>query len=165
MKIFFYPLVLILCGCSCNQTEERTSGKSAVIADATSQSLPGYKATVPANKYKKNVQHGNEIDVEFSAGTTSVTVQGNMDSLEREVICNVPVTGGNIIKGTLATMNSASNIRFNQVTMPDGKTDGPFGKELNYLITQKGTYRIKIAPGGMAENPYYGEFLVKLYIK
>jgi hypothetical protein len=66
------------------------------------------------------------------------------------------------LKGKIKVDTKAANIRFNQIVTPNGQSAGPFGQEIEYTLTQKGTYKILIGQSLMAENAYVGPFLVFL---
>jgi len=40
--------------------------------------------------------------------------------------------------------NKLGNIRINQLISPNNEKDGPFGREINYDLTEKGLYQIRI---------------------
>jgi hypothetical protein len=62
--------------------------------------------------------------------------------------------------GKIKVDTQAANIRFNQIVTPTGQSDGPFGQDMEYTLTQKGIYKILIGQSLMAENAYVGPFLV-----
>lgn len=55
-----------------------------------------------------------------------------------------------------------ANIRFTQIFMPDGQTDGPFGRAMHYKLPLNGDYKIAIHENMMAGDPWSGEFTVTL---
>ena len=66
------------------------------------------------------------------------------------------------LKGQIKVDTKGANIRFNQIVNPNGQSDGPFGQDIEYTLTQKGTYKILIGQSLMGENAYVGHFLVFL---
>lgn len=86
-------------------------------------------------------------------------VQGQKDTLSFEVphACTA--------KMAIQTEGQSSNIRINQLIMPDGQRDGPFGQTVTDSLTQTGTYQLVIAESMMAENPYSGPYTVKIELK
>ena len=39
---------------------------------------------------------------------------------------------------------NTGNIRVTQIVLPDGNTDGPFGRDMSYRLSQTGTYQLLI---------------------
>ena len=54
------------------------------------------------------------------------------------------------------------NIRFNQIKTPDGKYDGPFGREISYKISSKGEVWLMIGKNLMADGKNTGRFSVRI---
>ncbi|GHE31925.1 hypothetical protein [Sphingobacterium griseoflavum] len=65
----------------------------------------------------------------------------------------------------LQTVEGTGNIRINQLFMPDGKADGPFGKTFDDSLAQTGNYRLVISESLMQENPYTGDYTVTIELK
>lgn len=72
---------------------------------------------------------------------------------------------GMLLKVTPA--DSIANLRISQIIDPNGKSDGPFGREIDYPITEKGIYKVIVSESLMQGDPYSGkfEFDVKLLWK
>lgn len=66
------------------------------------------------------------------------------------------------LSGRLTSNDSIANIRFSQIILPDGTSDGPFGRELQYNLTQTGRYRLSVHEDMMAGDPWGGVFMVRL---
>ncbi|WP_413531522.1 hypothetical protein [Empedobacter brevis] len=61
--------------------------------------------------------------------------------------------------------NKNGNIRINQLISPSDKKDGPFGQEINYKLTEKGLYQIRIGESLMQGDPFEGKYTLKLQLK
>ncbi|MDL2283524.1 hypothetical protein LJC19_00005, partial [Oxalobacter sp. OttesenSCG-928-P03] len=59
--------------------------------------------------------------------------------------------------GKLVSRDPAANVRFAQITLPDGTMDGPFGSEMSYDLPAKGDYTLRINENIMAGDPWSGE--------
>lgn len=66
------------------------------------------------------------------------------------------------VRMKLLLPSDSGNIRINQLVMPDGEMDGPFGKTYEAYFNQLGTYQIIIAESMMAENPYTGDYALRI---
>lgn len=67
----------------------------------------------------------------------------------------------NVLLGTITAPEEA-NVRFNTLTMPDGTSDGPFGRTIEHILPQKGTYRLSIGENLMMGEPWGGEFTLDI---
>lgn len=54
------------------------------------------------------------------------------------------------------------NIRIDQIKMPDGSFDGPFGKTIDYKTDQKGEYWIILGKSQMEGSSQKGHFVLKV---
>ncbi|MCD7936631.1 MAG: hypothetical protein LUG98_07205 [Tannerellaceae bacterium] len=68
--------------------------------------------------------------------------------------------GNKRISARLTSHDTQANIRFCQIIMPDGTADGPFGRDLEYTLSQDGDYKLEICPDMMAGEPWSGTFTV-----
>ncbi len=66
------------------------------------------------------------------------------------------------LHGWITSKDSIANVRFNQIIMPDSTMDGPFGHEIEYKLTQRGTYQLSIGESLMAGDPWSGVFLLRM---
>lgn len=99
-------------------------------------------------------------------------VPDNGDTLKTDILkqsapitCNISVSKKGKLMALITTPSGKGNIRFNQIIAPDGTADGPFGKKIEYTATQTGIYKLIIAANLMAEDPYNGEFTLKVLLK
>lgn len=61
--------------------------------------------------------------------------------------------------------NKLGNIRINQLISPNNEKDGPFGQEINYDLTEKGLYQIRIGESLMQGDPFEGKYTLILQLK
>lgn len=64
------------------------------------------------------------------------------------------------LKATITTNEKDFNIRFNQIRLPNGDYDGPFGREITYKIREKGEVWLIIGKSNMASGNTKGSFTV-----
>ena len=67
-----------------------------------------------------------------------------------------------MIKAKISTKDKDFNIRFNQIRLPDGNYDGPFGREITYETPGKGEVWLIIGKSNMASGNTKGSFTVSL---
>ena len=65
----------------------------------------------------------------------------------------------------LIPANDTANLRINQIISPTNKSDGPFGRDLVYNLSEKGVYQIKIGENLMQGDPFRGKYTLKLQLK
>lgn len=66
------------------------------------------------------------------------------------------------IKAKISTNQKDFNIRFNQISLPNGDYDGPFGREITYDIKEKGEVWLIIGKSNMASGNTKGSFTVSV---
>ncbi len=169
MKNFCIILsIVLLLSCNSNEQKKESSTAQTNSTDAglinNSNHIDSLKnpSTIQSDV---NIQLNNKIQIAFAADSNSITVKGYLDSIGSSVSCEIPVTTGKKIIAKIEPIKIPANIRFNQIIFPDASSDGPFGKELTYDLSQQGIYTIIIGSNLMAENAYTGDFLLHLMIK
>lgn len=58
----------------------------------------------------------------------------------------------------LTTQDTLANLRISQIIDSNGNSDGPFGRETQYNILEKGIHQIIVAESQMAGEPWGGRF-------
>lgn len=66
------------------------------------------------------------------------------------------------IKAKISTKEKDFNIRFNQIKLPNGSYDGPFGREITYEIPERGEVWLIIGKSNMASGNSKGHFTVSI---
>ncbi|MGU3377253.1 hypothetical protein [Chryseobacterium sp. M5A1_1a] len=66
------------------------------------------------------------------------------------------------IKAKISTKEKDFNIRFNQIKLPNGDYDGPFGREITYEVHGKGEVWLIIGKSNMASGNTKGHFTVSV---
>jgi hypothetical protein len=66
------------------------------------------------------------------------------------------------LKAKISTNEKDFNIRFNQIKLPNGEYDGPFGREISYDIQGKGEIWLIIGKSNMASGNTKGGFSVSV---
>lgn len=97
------------------------------------------------------------IDIQNGAGHLKIHKK------EREYV-NLVFNSQDFTKMTakLSSMDSTANIRFNQIVMPNGDMDGPFGSTISYDLPVKGNYLLFIHENQMAGDPWSGDFEINI---
>ena len=112
-----------------------------------------------------NEQIGNHIKLSFAKDSNSLTTTAHIDSAFSTVICFLEVKQEQHLTASLETNSKSANIRFNQINLPNGNSDGPFGRTIDYDLKGPGLYKLNIGSSMMADSPYVGNFILKLKLK
>ena len=88
-----------------------------------------------------------------------------MDSADRYLIIPVKISSGKELFARLSSKDKKANIRISQIEFPDNTFDGPFGRNLNYIIKLPGNYKIIIGQNMMAGDPWNGDFVLKIWVE
>ncbi len=159
MKIALIILTTIVL--SCNNT-----GQTRVSADsiaAGNDSIETQKDTTQKDTISNTGKSDSIIHISFPRDSTWATVSANMKGVGHPITVYIPIKQGRRLTASISSDDSAANIRINQIITPDGKADGPFGKEWKFALHQQGMYRLLIGENLMQGDEWKGEF--KLTIK
>ncbi len=81
---------------------------------------------------------------------------------EQSITIEFSSVGYKKLSGELTSPDSVANIRFSQITMPDGTMDGPFGRDIQYDLPSDGIYKLSIHESLMAGDPWGGELNIHI---
>lgn len=158
-------LVMIVAAWSCSGS----SSKNEHETKAGDSILPGDPAppaiTARPSGPLPNEQIGNHINLTFARDSNSLTTTGHLDTAFSTVVCYLAVKQGSQLTASILPVKGRGNIRFNQVFLPNGNSDGPFGQTLNYPLKGPGPYKLNIGSSNMADSPYTGDFTLKVQVK
>lgn len=116
-------------------------------------------------------QMPENIKNEEKAGETVKIIDGQKlpFSIEQEftdkiqkLIIKIPYYDKPNLNAVITPHNNNMNVRFNQIRTPDGKFDGPFGREISYKIPKSGEVWLIIGKNLMAEGDLEGVFSVRV---
>jgi len=106
------------------------------------------------------------IDSASSIPSKAIELKSNWDSIKLHKISKESDTitfNSDSFKGINAEIISGKtgNIRINQIIMPDQQSDGPFGKDLDYSLDEKGDYKLIVGESLMQGDPFEGDYILK----
>ena len=163
-QMTFFCLFLMMFACNHpGETDKNKNIDPGVLAAETSTADSDH--TSPKDTVPQNIQVDSVIQLSFAPGTNSVQVKGHLDKKGEPVICLLPVVQGKKLTASVIAENEKATIRFSQLYLPDGKSDGPFGQTLNYKLAQKGLYKILISPNKMAGDPASTDFVLNVKVE
>lgn len=172
--LLFIPLLIISC-------KKETTVTNEPIADSTHLEIE----QTPANN-ADSVQIKDSI-VNNATATKEVLRRGVMRTVEgnriirtadaeqlpfsigeeftddgQEFVLKIENFSAKNLRAKVASQNPQMNIRINQIRFADGKTDGPFSKEISQTIDAPGEVWLIISKNNMASGETKGNFTVSL---
>jgi hypothetical protein len=106
----------------------------------------------------------NSFRIQFPQNTSEVKFTGELDSPQQRNSYSFYAKKGDSLTAEILPDTTMANVRFNQIFMPGGTSDGPFGLTIHYALNETGNYKLIIAESLMAE-PWTGKYAVHLKIK
>ena len=85
-----------------------------------------------------------------------------MKLARQKVVFEFDSNTANYLNLKITPADSLANLRISQIIAPSGKSDGPFGNEIKYPITEKGIYKVLVSESLMNGEPYNGRFLFEV---
>lgn len=133
-----------------NKNSNSVHKPNADSTKITAQNQPKYKVTTDTIPVK--IVYGKaKIDTVKTAGQRFVFVL-NSDT-------------ANKLSLKIYTKDTVANLRINQIIDSKNNSDGPFGRELEYTIKEKGIQKIIISESQMAGEPWAGAFTFEVKLK
>lgn len=175
-SLLLIPLIIISCKKEPAVTE--TPGKDSVAATEMPDSV--YKAdsvalkkrdsiinNAPATKevLRKGVMRNEkegQIVRTADASQLPFTLGEEFTKDDQELVLKLTNFEQSKIKATIATKEKDFNIRFNQIRLPNGDYDGPFGRDITYDVKEKGEVWLIIGKSNMASGNTKGHFTVSV---
>ncbi|RQP08330.1 MAG: hypothetical protein EAS48_10380 [Chryseobacterium sp.] len=163
-KLFLIPILLMACAKNeapaDNGTPEDSIGVDATYVQPVD--------TVPAADSKALSQDTfdngkTETEKIVDASQLPLAIKGELSGEPgQKFTLKIKNFNGNNLNAKLRTDEKMQNIRINQIRMPDGSFDGPFGQDLSYETPQKGEYWLIIGHNLMADGKMKGGFTLEV---
>lgn len=135
----------------------------------------GFGSANPANQHPKSQNKEIKRDSLVKAVSPDLTPEPSPDTIrlkiaygksvidtsklaKQKVIFEFNSDSSNFLNLKVTPADSTANLRISQIIAPNGNSDGPFGNEIKYPITEKGVYRVLVSEDLMNGEPYSGKF-------
>jgi hypothetical protein len=159
MKIVVLSTLMAIALISCNNNAEpETVADPAPDTSAIHEPAP----VITTGNTPVNQQVDSLIRFKFDRDSSTLTASGTLRSSKDRIIGYLAADRELDMTAVLEPSDKDLNLRFSQIIMPDGKTDGPFGQKISYKLTQTGTYQLILAPNNMANGKTSGDFKIRL---
>ena len=172
--LFLVPLIIISCKKDVPIKETEAKNDSAIVVNNVekekSDSIAKRDSIINNSPTVKKVlrqgimrhENGNEISREADASQLPFSLGESFTNDKQTFILKIKNFENKEISANL-TSDKDMNIRINQVKLPDGTFDGPFGKDLkNYKIPKKGEVWLLIGKSNMASGNQVGSFTISV---
>jgi hypothetical protein len=152
-KTILLPFFILIIGC--NQQNDESKNRNESIKNEIRKDFSKDKTGKTGNNFQHTLYPKND----------AITFRLNMDSADRYLIIPVKISSGKELFARLSSKDKKANIRISQIEFPDSTFDGPFGRNLNYIIKLPGNYKIIIGQNIMAGDPWNGNFVLKIWVE
>lgn len=163
-------LLIVSCKKAVPSQEKKTD--SVIVSEQSENTLPLDSANSKINKDTlRSLSVKSDDDLNEQTGEITKLIDGEKlpstleceftDKIQKLVIRITNYNKGEL-KAIIIPENNKMNIRFNQIKTPDGKYDGPFGRDISYKISSKGEVWLIIGKNLMAEGENSGDFSVRI---
>lgn len=172
MKKLLILIPLMILSCKKNETLAEATAKqdsekisepiidSSKIKDSIINNAPATKEVLRTGIMREI--EGNKIIKTLNADMIPLTITDEFTSDNQQFILKIKNFNGKNISGKITPENPEMNIRFNQIKLPNGDYDGPFGREISYKISEKGEIWLIIGKSNMASGEAKGKFSVNI---
>ena len=167
------PLMIFACTKKEVTSENIANNDSAIVSDqnvidnkmdSAANGIVSLDENNASNESFKTVRaiDGDSIIQNINAEKLPLTITDEFTNDRQKLIIKINNFTGKEIVGKVTSNNSDMNIRFNQIKLPNGDYDGPFGADLDYKIEKPGEIWLIIGKNLMASGKPTGKFTVTL---
>ena len=157
MRRLCFPVCLLFC-CACG------NNRSANPPAPGQPMRPVGRDSIPTAELRRGRAAAATDTLRFETASDRLSVQGVFTATQRDSLFHFEATRPGRLEARLIPGDRNFNIRINQILLPGGGADGPFGRQLSYALKQKGWYALRIGPDRMAEGDTLGRFRLLLRI-
>lgn len=168
--LILLPLIVFSCKKAVPMSEKKTD--SVIVSEQSANTLPSDSQDLKINNDSlKTIQKIDNDTDEIKNGQIIKVVDGEKLPLlidekftdkNQKLVLKIRNYKKSSLKASILSQNNKMNIRFNQIKTPDGKFDGPFGRDLSYKIPKNGEVWLIIGKNLMAEGDIVGDFSVRI---
>lgn len=139
---------------------EKTDSAALRIKDSIVNNAPKTKEVLRRGVMR--TEDDEKIIRTADADQLPFTVGETISKDNQEFILKITNFNKSTLKAKITKKEKDFNIRFNQIRLPNGDYDGPFGTELTYDVKGKGEVWLIIGKSNMASGNTKGNFTVSV---
>ncbi|MBH2025103.1 MAG: hypothetical protein I8H78_11925 [Flavobacteriales bacterium] len=161
--ILLVPIILWCCNKSESVSDSTSSPDTLQQQPVEKDSAKEVVTEMPAGRQGMMREvDGNKIIRTADAQQIPFSIGEEFTEEDQQFILKIKNFKGQNITGEITPDKPEMNIRFNQIKLPDGSFDGPFGRQINYAIKGGGEFWIIIGKSNMASGDIKGNFSVNI---
>jgi len=165
MKKLILLVPILLWSCNKTETVGETTSKTDPLSEKTvvEDTLKEIQTEIPAGRQGmlRKVE-GNKIIRTSDAQQIPFNIGEEFTEDDQQFIVKIKNFRQKTISGEVTPENAEMNIRFNQIKLPDGTFDGPFGRQISYTAKNDGELWLIIGKSNMASGETKGKFSVSI---
>lgn len=155
---------VILIGCQSSQDGGQGKAGSNDSAAAGGVKIVDTATTVKRSSLKiTKTNQDSLIIASVTAGSIPDSIALQVDHVFQRIHVEIKNVTTDSLVATLSMPAGGRNLRINQIVMPDGAMDGPFGNDIHYGTAKPGDYTLIIGKDNMADGQVEGP--VTLYLR
>jgi hypothetical protein len=102
-----------------------------------------------------------DLDIKDGKGVLDFTIKAG----SRAMIRFDGAPGKDLTASLMGISGDVSWYRFAQILFPDGRSDGPFEKSVNYSLSMAGKHGLRITPHTVAGEAGWGKMRVEIILR
>lgn len=162
------PLLIVSCKKAVPMKDKEAD--SVIVSEQSANTLPSDSQVLEIKEdtlkmvtkdESSKIENGQIIKV-VDGEKLPLVVDEKFTDKNQKLVLKIRNYENSSLKASITPQNNNMNIRFNQIRTPDGKFDGPFGREISYKIPKHGEVWLIIGKNLMAEGDLTGEFSVRV---
>ena len=166
MKKLLFLIPLFLFSCKKEAAVEILNSDSLISTDQNTvvnkKDTLALKVEAAKANSESKVLEGKKIIQTIDASKIPISINEEFTNDDQQLIIKIENFKGSKITGNIVPENEMMNIRFNQIKLADGAFDGPFGRDISYVIKKSGEIWLLISKSKMASEKATGKFTVSL---
>lgn len=142
---------------------------SVIVSEQKANTLPSDSQNLQIEKdssnninHDRSVEKNGQIIKVVDGEVLPFIIDEKFTDKNQKLILKIRNYEKSNLKASIIPQNDKMNIRFNQIRTPDGKFDGPFGREISHAIPKTGEVWLIIGKNLMAEGEIKGDFSVRV---
>lgn len=158
--------VLLFFVWGCNQPHRSAEPvNERIMPTARHDSIPARIDTVDNSMPSIDTIYAGEGDTSILVKNSEIFIRGHIIANKVRPKYTIPAKKRQTVTAILRPVTNRGNVRINQLQLPDGTFDGPFGDSASYTLKRDGNISFIIGENLMTGDPYTGDFILRISIK
>ncbi|UAY54426.1 hypothetical protein [Arachidicoccus terrestris] len=160
-SVFVWALLAVaFTSISCRSNTDTDQNKPEADSAAAGMKIDTASITDRSALTVTETNEDSLIIASVTQGSIPDSIVLKVDHIFQRIHVVVKNVSSDSLVASLNAPGKERNVRINQIIMPDGSMDGPFGHEIHYRTRQKGTYTLIVGKDNMADGQVEGPVTV-----